>query len=98
MARSAREQWAIKIILCAGLYPQFAIADPANLARPQADYQFSTMLRDGLVIHPSSVCARHNLDASASGSGHDRAQVLCAVLARAFLTTVHTNSNVWQQT
>ena len=71
---TAREQWTVKVILCAGLYPQFAISDPANFARPQMEYQFSTRQRDGINIHPSSACAKANND-MATGSAEVVARV-----------------------
>ncbi|CAN0256900.1 unnamed protein product, partial [Laminaria digitata] len=47
----------LKVILCQGLYPQFAVADAGNAGRASSEQQYVTRPSGGLFMSPSSVLA-----------------------------------------
>ncbi|KAI8849737.1 P-loop containing nucleoside triphosphate hydrolase protein [Chytridium lagenaria] len=50
-----RDKDMLKLIFCSGLYPNVAIADPANASRPGSEQMFHTKGRRFVVMHPTSV-------------------------------------------
>ena len=45
----------IKVVLCAGLYPRIALADPGNANRPENERVFHTQFKSFVRMHPSSM-------------------------------------------
>ncbi|CAM9851162.1 unnamed protein product, partial [Sphacelaria rigidula] len=52
-----RDVALLKVILCQGLYPNFAVADAGNAGRPSTEQQYVTRPSAGLFMSPSSVLA-----------------------------------------
>ncbi|NXJ87158.1 DHX34 helicase, partial [Trogon melanurus] len=47
----------LKLLLCRGLYPQFAVPDELNGGRKDSDQIFHTRSKQGVVLHPTCVFA-----------------------------------------
>ncbi|XP_074651789.1 putative ATP-dependent RNA helicase DHX34 [Tubulanus polymorphus] len=47
----------LKIILCSGLYPQWAIADETNSYKKDSDQAFHTRQKGFILLHPTSIFA-----------------------------------------
>lgn len=52
-----RDLLILKIILCSGLYPQFAIADEHNSYKPGSDQLFHTKVKPFVILHPMGIFA-----------------------------------------
>jgi hypothetical protein len=57
---SATQISILKMIICSGLYPNMAIADPANVSRRATDQVYHTRYKRFAALHPTSVFAMNS--------------------------------------
>jgi hypothetical protein len=78
---SPRNLIILKLIICAGLYPNIGVADVQNYSRPIAEHAYHTKSTKFVSVHPSSVFASqldvlHQNEAS-NRKNEDQKELLC---------------------
>merc|ERR1719249_649473 len=58
-AYSYKDLTILKLILCSGLYPQFAIGDEFNHAKGGAEQLYHTRVKPYNLLHPNSIFASY---------------------------------------